>query len=35
MQKFTKTAALAFFVLSVLFYTILWTYVKGVVVVVD
>ena len=33
--KITKVISVAFFVLAVLFYTILWTYVKGEVVVVD
>ncbi len=33
--KIIKVISIAFFVLAVLFYTILWTYVKGEVVVVD
>ena len=33
MPKVTRRLAAAFIVLSVLFYTILWTYVKGVVTV--
>ena len=34
-SKLTKVTGMAFFVLSILFYTILWTYVKGDVQVVD
>ena len=33
--KITKVISVAFFILSILFYTILWTYVKGEVAVVD
>ncbi len=33
--KFIKVLSLAFFALAILFYTILWTYVKGEVLVVD
>ena len=34
MPKLVKNLALAFFALSILFYTILWTYVKGAVTVI-